>query len=418
MAYSIDKEALLTRFIRYVKTETRSDENQTDRVPSTDSQVVFAQSLAHELDELGLVDVFYNSKDGYVTACLPGNDSSHEYPTIGFIAHLDTADFNAKNVQPQIIDDYQGGEINLSDSGYQLSPKEFPSLNNYHGHTLITTDGRTLLGADDKSGIAEIMTAVAYLKDHPEIKHGPIKVAFGPDEEIGVGADRFDVDRFGADFAYTMDGGPLGELQYETFNAAAAKLEIKGKNVHPGTAKGQMINALQVAIDFHQSLPVDDRPEKTEGRQGFFHLLSLSGVVDEAQASYIIRDHDRDQFEARKQKFIDLVTAINDCYPSNVIEASVNDQYYNMGEIISQDMRPVSLAKQAMVDLAIEPVIQPVRGGTDGSKLTYMGLPTPNIFAGGENMHGRFEYVSLQVMCQACQVIIRIAELAGNYQDL
>lgn len=418
MHYEINSDQLLSAFLKYVRFESRSDENNAQQIPSTPSQVAFAKRLAVELQELGFADVFYNEKDGFVTAEIPANDQSKDYPTIGFFAHVDTADFNADNVQPQVINDYDGGIIPLGDSGYKLDPAEFPSLNKYTGDTLITTNGRTLLGADDKAGIAEIVVAMTYLLKHPEIKHGTVKVAFGPDEEIGVGADRFDVDRFKADFAYTIDGGPLGELEYETFNAASAALEISGKNVHPGTAKDLMINALQVAMDFHAQLPAAERPEHTAGREGFYHLLALNGNVDQARSQYIIRDHDRSQFEARKQFMQDAAAQINAAYGREVIKLALKDQYYNMGDIIQHDMRPVTLAKKALEKLKIAPEIKAVRGGTDGSKLTYLGLPTPNLFAGGENMHGRFEYVSLQTMEQAAQTIIAIVELSGAYNEL
>lgn len=418
MGYKIDEKALEQYFLIFVKEETRSDDSQADRVPSTENQVFFAHKLEKLLADFPLKDIFYNEKDGYLTATLPSNDSENDYPTIGFFAHLDTADFNATNVQPQIITNYDGGIITLGDSDYTLDPAVFPSLNKYTGQTLITTDGTTLLGADDKAGIAEIITAIAYLAKHPEIKHGDVKVAFGPDEEIGVGADRFDVERFNADFAYTIDGGPLGELQYETFNAAEVKITVTGKNVHPGTAKDTMINALQVATDFHQALPAGERPEKTTGREGFFHLMKLNGNVDAAEMAYIIRDHDKEAFTNRKALIEKLAEEINHQYGVTVLDVTINDQYYNMGDIISKDMRPVTLAKQAFDHVNVTPKVEAVRGGTDGSKLTYMGLPTPNIFAGGENMHGRFEYVSLQTMIKATEVIVAIVEKSGGYDTL
>lgn len=418
MTYHIDREFLLDRFLTYVKEDTQSDEAYAHQVPSTAKQVDFAKKLMASLADFPLEDIFFNDKDAYVTATLPSNDPDGNYPTIAFFAHVDTADFNGANVSPQIIEDYQGQVIDLGESGYQLDPEVFPSLNKYHGQTLITTDGTTLLGADDKAGIAEIVTAIAYLVDHPEIKHGDIKIAFGPDEEIGVGADRFDVDRLAADFAYTMDGGPLGELQYETFNAAAAKVKIAGKNVHPGTAKDTMINALQLAVDFHAALPEDQRPETTDGRDGFYHLMGLTGKVDEAEMTYIIRDHDREIFEDRKAQMLAIADKLNAEWGHQVVQVELNDQYYNMGDVLQDDMRPIKLAQKAFQNVGIEAEIEAVRGGTDGSKLTYMGLPTPNIFAGGENMHGRFEYVSLQTMEKASQVIVAIAALAGQYHDL
>jgi len=316
-------------------------------------------------------------------------------------------------VSPQIIENYDGeSTIVLDKEGrFTLNVKDFPNLKNYGGHTLITTDGTTLLGADDKAGIAEIMTAMEILLKNPSIPHGEIKVAFGPDEEIGVGADKFDVEQFNVDFAYTIDGGPLGELQYETFSAAQANITIQGKNVHPGTAKNTMINALQLAIDFHNALPADEVPEKTEGYEGFFHLMALTGSPEEAKMSYIIRDHKRDSFEARKAMITSIQEKMNQQFDQERIQVEMYDQYYNMREIIEKDMSIVDLAEKAMIELEIKPVIEPVRGGTDGSKISYLGIPTPNLFAGGENMHGRFEFVSLQVMEKATDVIVKIAEL-------
>lgn len=407
-------ENLLPRFLRYVKTETRSDES-SQTTPSTQTQVAFAQVLKKELEDLGLTNVFYNEENGFVIGTLPSNIEK-KVRSIGFIAHMDTADFNAVNVNPQIIENYDGESTIVLDSEehYTLNTKDFPNLKNYEGHTLITTDGSTLLGADDKAGIAEIMTAMEILLKNPTIPHGEIKVAFGPDEEIGVGADRFDVQQFDVDFAYTVDGGPLGELQYETFSAAQANISIQGKNVHPGTAKDTMINALQLAIDFHNQLPADEVPEKTTGYEGFFHLMGLNGNVEEATMSYIIRDHDREKFEARKAKITEIQEKLNSRFDQTRVKVDMYDQYYNMREIIEKDMSIVELAKQAMIDLEIEPVIEPVRGGTDGSKISYLGIPTPNLFAGGENMHGRFEFVSLQVMEKAIDVIVKIAELNTN----
>ena len=407
-------ENLLPRFLRYVKTETRSDES-SQTTPSTQTQVAFAQVLKKELEDLGLTNVFYNEENGFLTGTLPSNIEK-KVRSIGFIAHMDTADFNAVNVNPQIIENYDGESTIVLDSEehYTLNTKDFPNLKNYEGHTLITTDGSTLLGADDKAGIAEIMTAMEILLKNPTIPHGEIKVAFGPDEEIGVGADKFDVQQFDVDFAYTVDGGPLGELQYETFSAAQANISIQGKNVHPGTAKDTMINALQLAIDFHNQLPADEVPEKTTGYEGFFHLMGLNGNVEEATMSYIIRDHDREKFEARKAKITEIQEKLNSRFDQTRVKVDMYDQYYNMREIIEKDMSIVELAKQAMIDLEIEPVIEPVRGGTDGSKISYLGIPTPNLFAGGENMHGRFEFVSLQVMEKATDVIVKIAELNTN----
>lgn len=404
-------ETLLGRFLNYVKINTRSNPASTT-TPSTKSQADFALTvLKPEMEAIGLQDIHYNPANGYLIGSLPAN-SSKLTRKIGFIAHMDTADFNAEGVAPQIIESYQGGEIKLGQSGYSLCPEDFPNLNQYLGQTLITTDGTTLLGADDKSGIAEIMTAIEFLVANPQIEHCDIKVAFGPDEEIGVGADKFDVNAFDVDFAYTIDGGPLGELQYETFSAAALELKVLGRNVHPGTAKNQMINALQLAMDFHSQLPVDDRPEKTDGYQGFYHLHSMSGTVEEAQASYIIRDFEDSSFEARKAFVTQLAEEMNTQLGAERVFVTVTDQYYNMKKVIEKDMTPVNLAKAVMEDLAIKPVIEPIRGGTDGSKISFMGIPTPNIFAGGENMHGRFEFVSLQTMEKAVDVILGIVQKA------
>ncbi len=404
-------ENLLPRFLNYVKTETRSDATSTT-TPSTQTQVAFAKELQKELEELGLSDVHYNESNGFVIATLPSN-VDHDVRSIGFIAHMDTADFNAENVDPQIIENYDGeSTIKLDKEGkYILNTKDFPNLKNYAGETLITTDGTTLLGSDDKSGIAEIMTAMEILLKNPTIKHGDIKVAFGPDEEIGVGADKFDVEDFNVDFAYTMDGGPVGELQYETFNAAQAEITIQGKNVHPGTAKDTMINALQLAVDFQNALPADEVPEKTEGTEGFFHLMSLSGSVEEAKMAYIIRDHDRTRFEERKAQLLAVQESLNARFDEPRVHVHLYDQYYNMKEIIEKDMSIIDLAKDAMEAVGITPITEPVRGGTDGSKISYLGIPTPNIFAGGENMHGRYEFVSLQSMMKATDVIVKIAEL-------
>ena len=390
MAYDL----LLERFLRYAKINTRSDENAT-RTPTTQSQVDFALNiLKPELEELGLSNIHYLESNGYLVATLPANDDRLTRK-IGFISHMDTADFNAEGVSPQVIESYDGGIIPLGTSGYNLDPADFPNLQNYIGQTLISTDGTTLLGADDKSGIAEIMTALAHLKANPEIKHCEIRVGFGPDEEIGIGADKFDVDDFDVDFAYTVDGGPLGELQYETFSAAAAELIFHGRNVHPGTAKGQMVNALQLAIDFHNQLPAEDRPELTDGYQGFNHLQTMTGTVEEANSSYIIRDFETESFENRKATFQEIADKMNQAYGQTRVDLVIKDQYYNMRQVIEKDMMPVELAKEVMEDLGIVPVIEPIRGGTDGSKISFMGIPTPNIFAGGENMHGRYEFVSL-----------------------
>lgn len=401
-------ENLLNRFLSYVKVNTRSNPDSTT-TPSTQTQVDFALNvLKPEMEAVGLQDVHYLT-NGYLVGTLPANDST-KTRKIGFIAHMDTADFNAEGIKPQVIENYAGGAIDLGQSGYALNPEEFPNLNNYLGQTLVTTDGTTLLGSDDKSGIAEIMTAVEYLVAHPEIKHGEIRVGFGPDEEIGVGADKFDVDDFNVDFAYTVDGGPLGEIQYETFSAAALEVDFMGRNVHPGTAKNQMINALQLAIDFHNQLPENERPENTEGYEGFFHLHGTEGTVEKAHSSYIIRDFEDDSFENRKKLVQEIADKMNAELGKESVIVNLHDQYYNMKKIIEKDMTPVELAKEVMEDLEIKPVIEPIRGGTDGSKISFMGIPTPNLFAGGENMHGRFEFVSLQTMEKAVDVIIGIVQ--------
>ncbi|MEY8462346.1 peptidase T [Streptococcus merionis] len=402
---------LLERFLTYVKVNTRSDETSTT-TPSTQSQVDFARNvLLPEMKRVGLQDVHY-LPNGFAIGTLPANDTSLTRK-IGFIAHMDTADFNAENVSPQVIENYDSSAIALGSSGYELNPKDFPQLTNYHGQTLITTDGTTLLGADDKSGIAEIMTAIEFLVENPDIKHCEIRVGFGPDEEIGIGADKFDVEDFNVDFAYTVDGGPLGELQYDTFNAAEAHLEFIGRNVHPGTAKSSMINALQLAIDFHNQLPADDRPELTEGHEGFFHLMKMEGSVDHATSSYIIRDFEDQDFQNRKALMQSIANQMNANLDTERVVLNMHDQYYNMKKIIEKDMTPINIAKAVMETQGIEPLIEPVRGGTDGSKISFMGIPTPNLFAGGENMHGRFEFVSLQTMEKAVDVIIGIV----SYND-
>ena len=402
---------LLERFLTYVKVNTRSDEHST-KTPSTQSQVDFATNiLIPEMKRVGLENVYY-LPNGYAIGTLPANDPSLTRK-IGLISHMDTADFNAEGVNPQIIKNYDGGVIPLGQSGFNLDPADFDSLKKYKGQTLITTDGTTLLGSDDKSGIAEIMTAIEYLTTHPDIKHCEIRVGFGPDEEIGVGADKFDAVDFDVDFAYTIDGGPLGELQFETFSAASAEIIFQGRNVHPGTAKGQMINALQLAIDFHNQLPDGARPELTDGYEGFYHLMNVEGTVEEAKASYIIRDFDTATFEQRKELMRSIAAKMNATLGGERVQLELKDQYYNMRQVIEKDMTPINIAKAVMEKLDIQPIIEPIRGGTDGSKISFMGIPTPNIFAGGENMHGRFEYVSLQTMERAVDTIIGIV----SYKD-
>lgn len=402
---------LLERFLTYVKINTRSDET-SETTPSTQSQVDFAQNvLIPEMKRIGLRNVRY-LPNGFAVGTLPANDPELTRK-IGFISHVDTADFNADNIRPQIVDDYDGSAISLGSSGYELNSKDFPQLSDYMGQTLITTDGTTLLGADDKSGIAEIMTALEFLTAHPDIKHCEIRVGFGPDEEIGIGADKFDAEDFDVDFAYTVDGGPLGELQYETFSAAGASLEFIGRNVHPGTAKGSMINALQLAMDFHAQLPTTERPELTEGYEGFYHLMKVEGSVDHATANYIIRDFEETDFQARKLQMQAIADKMNASFETDRVILSMHDQYYNMKQIIEKDMTPVKLAETVMKSLGIQPIIEPVRGGTDGSKISFMGIPTPNLFAGGENMHGRFEFVSLETMEKAVDLIVGIV----SYRD-
>lgn len=404
------KTEIMSRFISYAQVETQSDES-SDTCPSTPGQLTLARMLVEELKAIGMQEITMDS-NGYVMATLPAN-TDKEIPTIGFLAHMDTAtDFTGAGVKPQIIEQYDGQDIVLNKAlNIVLSPRDFPELAGYKGHTLITTDGTTLLGADDKAGIAEIMTAMAYLIRHPELKHGRIRVAFTPDEEIGRGPHKFDVAAFDAVYAYTMDGGPLGELQYESFNAAAARITCKGKNVHPGTAKGKMVNAAKIAMELHGCLPADETPERTEGYEGFYHLTSIQGDVEQTQLRYLIRDHDRNRFNKRKSELTRIVEELKAKYGEERVELEIKDQYFNMGEKIEPVKEIVDIAKQAMENLGIRPIIQPIRGGTDGSQLSYMGLPTPNIFTGGENYHGRFEYVSADNMVQAVNTIIEIIKL-------
>ena len=405
-------DTLKDRFLRYVKFETRSDE-KSETIPSTPTQFEFAKILARELEEIGMENVYVNDAC-FVNATLPGNIDK-DVPVIGFIAHMDTADFNANNVNPQIVENYDGKDIVLNEAkDIVLSVEEFPNLKNYMGRTVITTDGTTLLGADDKAGIVEIIEAMKYLIEHPEIKHGTVKVAFGPDEEIGRGADNFNVKEFGADFAYTMDGGPVGELEYESFNAAGAFFKIRGKSVHPGTAKGKLINASLIAAEVVNSFPADEVPEKTEGYEGFYFLDKINANCEEAELSYILRDHDREKFEAKKKFAANVAKKINEKYGKELVSVEIKDQYYNMGEIIKDHMNVVEIAKKAMENLGIKPVIEPIRGGTDGSKISFMGLPTPNIFAGGENFHGKYEFVALESMILATDVIVEIVKLNGE----
>ncbi|MED4852582.1 peptidase T [Caldifermentibacillus hisashii] len=404
------KDELIKRFTTYVKIDTQSNED-SQTCPSTPGQWDLLNLLVDELKEIGMEEVTID-ENGYVFATLPAN-TNKQVPTIGFLAHVDTAtDFTGKNVKPQIVENYDGGDVILNkELGIVLSPEAFPSLKNYKGQTLITTDGTTLLGADDKAGVAEIMTAMNYLIQHPEIKHGKIRVAFTPDEEIGRGPHKFDVNRFGAKYAYTMDGGPLGELQYESFNAAAAKITINGNNIHPGSAKGKMVNSIKIGMELNQQLPVREAPEYTEGYEGFYHLLSFHGDVEKTELYYIIRDHDRQKFEAKKENLVKIVDQLRQKYGEDTIGLKLEDQYYNMREKIEPVKEVFENAKEAMERLDITPVIEPIRGGTDGSQLSYMGLPTPNIFAGGENMHGKYEFVSVETMMKATEVIVEIAKI-------
>ncbi|MEC5271171.1 peptidase T [Caldifermentibacillus hisashii] len=404
------KDELINRFTTYVKIDTQSNED-SQTCPSTPGQWDLLNLLVDELKEIGMEEVTID-ENGYVFATLPAN-TNKQVPTIGFLAHVDTAtDFTGKNVKPQIVENYDGGDVILNkELGIVLSPEAFPSLKNYKGQTLITTDGTTLLGADDKAGVAEIMTAMNYLIQHPEIKHGKVRVAFTPDEEIGRGPHKFNVDRFGAKYAYTMDGGPLGELQYESFNAAAAKITIKGNNIHPGSAKGKMVNSIKIGMELNQQLPVREAPEYTEGYEGFYHLLSFHGDVEKTELYYIIRDHDRQKFEAKKENLVKIIDQLGQKYGEDTIDLKLEDQYYNMREKIEPVKEVFENAKEAMERLDITPVIEPIRGGTDGSQLSYMGLPTPNIFAGGENMHGKYEFVSVETMMKATEVIVEIAKI-------
>lgn len=402
------KEQVIERLTRYVQVDTQSDFNSTT-TPSTQKQFDLLHMLEKELADIGLTNITLDEY-GYLFATLPSN-TDKDVPTIGFLAHVDTTtDFSGTNVKPQRIDNYDGGDIVLNDA-LTMTVADFPELAGYKGQTLITTDGTTLLGADDKAGIAEIMTAMHYLVQNTHIKHGDIRVAFTPDEEIGRGPHKFDVEKFGADYAYTMDGGPLGELQYESFNAAGVKVTTRGTSVHPGSAKNKMVNAITMAIQFQNEMPNDAVPEKTEGYEGFIHLMSFDGHIEEAKMSYIIRDHDREKFEEKKEHMRRTEKMIQAIYGDDAITVEIEDQYYNMGEKITPVFEIVDIVKEAFAILNIEPLIQPIRGGTDGSQLSFMGLPTPNIFAGGENMHGKYEYVSAETMEKATQVIIEIVQL-------
>lgn len=403
---------VVDRFLQYVKFDTQSDE-LTNLTPSTPGQMIFAQHLEKDLKQLGLSDISLDD-NGYLMATLPSN-CNKQVPTIGFIAHLDTSpDISGHHVSPRIVEKYDGEDIVLNaEKNIVLSPAEFPELQDYKGQDLIVTDGNTLLGADDKAGIAEIITAIDYLKSHPEIKHGDIRIAFNPDEEIGQGAHKFDVQKFGADWAYTMDGGAIGELEYENFNAAVAKVTFKGRNVHPGYAKHKMINSIRIANQFAIMLPRWETPEHTEGYEGFYHLVGIEGNVEQTVITYIIRDHDRDRFERRKKELEHLTRKINNEFP-DCASIEIKDQYYNMLEKIKPVMHIIDIAKAAMERAGVKPVVQPIRGGTDGAQLSFKGLPCPNIFAGGLNFHGRYEFVPIPSMERATDTIVEICKIVAE----
>ena len=403
-------ESVLDRFLRYVKIHTTSCDD-VDEIPSTSRQKDFALILAEELKDIGMVDVEVD-EHAYVMATLPSNINK-DIPVIGFIAHMDTSpDFSGENVNPQIIRNYSGGTITLNEKDHiKLDPSDFPELKKYTGQDLITTDGSTLLGADDKAGIAEIITAMDYLINHPEIKHGKIRICFTPDEEVGKGADLFNVSKFGATCAYTLDGGEIGELEYENFNAAMAAITIYGRNVHPGYAKNKMVNSMSIGAEFVNLLPTDEVPEKTEGYDGFYHLISMEGDVEKTSLKYIIRDFDDLNFGKRKSNVESIAEKLKSKYPDSKIELLIKDQYFNMRQQIEPVMHVVEIAKQAMLLCDVDPMIKPIRGGTDGARLSFMGLPTPNIFAGGHNFHGRFEFVPIQSMEKAVSIIVKISEL-------
>ena len=405
---------LVERFLNYTQFDTQSAEDSTT-VPSTSKQHIFARYLKEELEREGLDDVEMDD-NGYIYATLKAN-TKKEVPTIGFIAHYDTSmDCSGANIKPRIVKDYDGGDIVLSE-GIVSSPAKFPELLDHKGEDLIVTDGTTLLGADDKAGIAEIVQAMCYLRDHDEIKHGDIRVGFNPDEEIGMGAHHFDVERFGCEWAYTMDGSDLGNLEYENFNAAAAKVTIKGMSVHTGYAKGKMVNASRLACEFNAFIPDTDIPETTEGYQGFFHLLGMDTHTEEAKLSYLIRDHDREKFEDRKVFIEDIARRMNEKYGEGTVKVELKDQYYNMKEKIDPNMHVIDIVLKAMQETGVTPKVEPIRGGTDGAQLSFRGLPCPNIFAGGVNFHGPYEFVSVQVMEKAVQVITKICELTAGYND-
>ena len=404
---------VIERFLKYVSFDTQSDDT-TGVTPSTPKQMVFAEYLKTELEELGLEEITLDA-NGYLFATLPAN-IDHEVPVIGFIAHMDTSpDMSGKDVRPRIVEHYDGKDITLCQKdGIVLSPRQFPELLDHVGEDLIVTDGHTLLGADDKAGIAEIVAAVDYLKQHPEIKHGKIRIGFNPDEEIGLGAHKFDVKQFGAKWAYTMDGGEVGELEFENFNAAGAKISFKGCNVHPGYAKNKMVNSMLLANEFMSMMPADEVPERAEGYEGFFHLIGMQGEVEQTQLTYIIRDHDREKFEARKSFMAEIARQLNEKYGHEVCVCDIKDQYYNMRQQVEPLMHIIDIAFSAMKEAGVEPKVKAIRGGTDGAQLSFKGLPCPNIFAGGLNFHGRYEFAPIQSIEKAMKVVVKIAELTAS----
>ena len=412
MEITIDKERLVERFLRYVAVDTQSDP-ESETFPSTAKQLTLLNLLLEEMLVMGLADVEIDPH-GYVTGTIPATPGCEQKPVIGFISHVDTSpDMTGVEIKPQFVYDYDGEDIRLNES-LTMRVAEFPELSFFKGHTLITTDGTTLLGADDKAGIAEIMTAAEYLMAHPEIPHGTVRIGFTPDEEVGRGVDFFDVENFGANFAYTVDGGFEGELEYENFNAASAKIAVQGRNIHPGYAKDKMINALQVICEINALLPAAQRPEHTEEYDGFYHLVGMTGTVEQATSEYIIRDHSREKFEAKKSYLQSVVNLLEEKYGKGVISLTVKDQYYNMREMVEPHPEVIGRAEKAMRLAGVVPVVRPIRGGTDGSRLSYMGLPCPNLFTGGMNFHGKFEYCSVDTMCRACKMLVHLAKLWGE----
>lgn len=412
MEITIDKERLVERFLRYVAVDTQSDP-ESETFPSTAKQLTLLNLLLEEMLVMGLADVEIDPH-GYVTGTIPATPGCEQKPVIGFISHVDTSpDMTGVEIKPQFVYDYDGEDIRLNES-LTMRVAEFPELSFFKGHTLITTDGTTLLGADDKAGIAEIMTAAEYLMAHPEIPHGTVRIGFTPDEEVGRGVDFFDVENFGANFAYTVDGGFEGELEYENFNAASAKIAVQGRNIHPGYAKDKMINALQVTCEINALLPAAQRPEHTEEYDGFYHLVGMNGTVEQATSEYIIRDHSREKFEAKKSYLQSVVNLLEEKYGKGVISLTVKDQYYNMREMVEPHPEVIGRAEKAMRLAGVVPVVRPIRGGTDGSRLSYMGLPCPNLFTGGMNFHGKFEYCSVDTMCRACKMLVHLAKLWGE----